>query len=312
MNQNKEEEILNHLKREYNKIEPSDEFGRELEEKLVTKFSKEKKIFWYPMFGLLITSGLFLVLILNWHDSNQNAAKPENQPNIESKEEIEEADITDPKNYSVEAVVYNLKAMLEMENAVTPTAFPINDSNYLQGYIEENTSTSYKISYYQVNEPTEIDSAQLDGGDEELIATFSAKAYEEDPNSIQEEFTEDTVLIDVDSDNKMEIDLGFDIYGMYEEDSLMEYVNWEEGRWFLQVSSMISDQMDIENIAMQIVEFLERKLLPAPIVGNMFVAYDEGGNSVDVNIIWRSENVVYQLETTEVPINALDMIVSVE
>lgn len=312
MNQNKEEEILYRLKKEYNKIEPRDEFGRELEDKLVTKFSEEKKIFWYPIFGLIITTGLFLILLLNWDDSNQNASKPEHQPNIVSKEEIEEANIVELENYSVEAVVYDLKDMLKMENAITPTTFPIDDPNYLTGYIEENTSTSYKISYYQSKEHIEINSAQLGSRDEELIATFSAKDYTEDSNSLQEEFTENGEPVVSESENGVALDLGFDIFGKYEEDNLREKLNWQEGRWFLQVSSMISDQMNIENIAMQIVEFLERKLLPAPTVGNVFVAYDEGGNSVDVNIIWMNDNVVYQLETTEVPINALDMVVSVE
>ncbi|WP_117169246.1 hypothetical protein [Paraliobacillus sediminis] len=312
MNQNKEEEILNRLKKEYNKIEPRDEFGRELEDKLVTKFSEEKKIFWYPIFGLIITAGLFLILLLNWDDTNQNASKPEQQPNIVSNEEIEEANIAEPENYTEEAVVYDLKAMLEMENAITPTTFPIDDPNYLNGYIEENTSTSYKILYYQVNESTEINRSQLGSQDEELIATFSAKDYEEDSNSLDEEFTDNTDSINVESGEEMTLDLGFDIFGKYAEDNLRESVNWQEGRWFLQVSSMISDKMDIENIATQIVEFLERKLLPAPTVGYVFVAYDEGGNSVEVNIIWMNDNVVYQLETTEVPINALDMVVSVE
>ncbi|WP_112181286.1 MULTISPECIES: hypothetical protein [Paraliobacillus] len=309
MDQNKEKALLNLLKKEYNKIEPRDEFGSELEDKLVDKFSKKKTIFWYPIFGLIFTAGLFLILILNWDSSNQNASKPAQETNIISKERTEE-EIVGSK--PVEEVVNDLKALLVMDNATTPTTFPIDDNTFLTGYIEENTSNSYKISYYQINDSREINVDQLTRLDEELIATFSAKDYKEDSNSLEEDFTENTDPINVEPGEETALDLGFDIYGKYEEDKLRESVNWQEGRWFLQVSSMISDQMEIENIAIQIVEFLEKKLLPAPDVGNVFVAYDEGGNSVDVNIIWINDNIVYQLETTEVPINALDMVVSVK
>lgn len=316
LNQNSEEEALNRLRRAYNNIEPREEFTSELEDKLVARFSKKKKVFWYPIMGLIVTTGLFLILILNWEESNQNTSQLSqlSQPDQSDKGPISEAQEDNQvglEEYSVDVVIEELKVLLEMDNALIPTTFPIDDNNFLTGAITENKSSSYEISFYQTEELVAINDPQLNLLTDNVLASFSATKYRDSETAINT-FNEIDAELNIITTDEAEADLGYGIFGVIGVSSDSLLVKWQEGNWELQVSSVIADQMDNVNIATQMVEFLERKLLPAPEKGRVIVEYAEGGNAVDVQIFWVKESIVYQLDTEEVPINALDMAVSVQ
>lgn len=59
------------------------------------------------------------------------------------------------------------------------------------------------------------------------------------------------------------------------------------------------------------VEYLEDHYLPAPEgQGVVYIQYPQGGEEVNVDIRWQVNNIVYQLRTTRVPLEALEMTVS--
>ena len=79
------------------------------------------------------------------------------------------------------------------------------------------------------------------------------------------------------------------------------------------IESVSEDQMNNPNIAEQMVEFLEDHYLPAPDdLGMIYIDYPAGGEEVNVDIRWQDQEIVYQLTTSEVPLDALEMTASME
>ncbi|MER2059153.1 MAG: hypothetical protein ABTA16_10040 [Niallia sp.] len=111
----------------------------------------------------------------------------------------------------------------------------------------------------------------------------------------------------------MKVELGHQIIGMKEGAAGSSYLLWKEGRWVLQIKSISADELDTINIARKMVDYLEENALPVPKDnGRIEVSYPQNAEKVEVTARWEEENIVYTLETEEVPINALMMTVSTE
>lgn len=79
------------------------------------------------------------------------------------------------------------------------------------------------------------------------------------------------------------------------------------------IKSVSADEMNNPEIAQKMVDYLESHSLPVPKdTGVVFVNYPKGGNSVNVDIRWQENKMVYQLKTNKVPLDALKMTVSVK
>ncbi|MBN6189261.1 hypothetical protein JQN58_20630 [Aneurinibacillus sp. BA2021] len=107
------------------------------------------------------------------------------------------------------------------------------------------------------------------------------------------------------------MDLGYGIKGSAEGGAGHSYLAWREGRWILQIDSLSQDQLDNQAIAKKMVAYLEKHALPAPKdKGRVKVTYRPEGNHVQVTIYWQNDRIIYELETDQVPLNALQMAVS--
>lgn len=81
----------------------------------------------------------------------------------------------------------------------------------------------------------------------------------------------------------------------------------------MNISSLTQDNMNNPGIAKKMVKYLESHTLPAPKdKGIVMVDYPQGSDSVNVDIRWQEDEMVYQLETTKVPLDALEMTTSVK
>ncbi|SIC76721.1 Uncharacterised protein [Mycobacteroides abscessus subsp. abscessus] len=66
-------------------------------------------------------------------------------------------------------------------------------------------------------------------------------------------------------------------------------------------------------IARQMVDYLESHYLPAPHDdGRIKVHYRQGGNEVENDIYWEDGERIYELQTKKVPLEALEMAVSIK
>lgn len=178
-----------------------------------------------------------------------------------------------------------------------PTRFPIDESDVISN-LRDNQSSLYAINY------------KTDAN--ENIATFTGTLYESKEAA--------TKKLDQFMDSKAvpvpggaQEDLGHGITGYGEGAAGHAYFSWEEGNWTMSIASLTKDEMDNPGIARKMVDYLEDHALPAPKdTGIVYVDYPEGGDQVNVDIRWQEGNMVYQLETNEVPLDALDMATSVK
>lgn len=181
-------------------------------------------------------------------------------------------------------------------NIKQPANFPVDGG--VTANISKNTSSVYSIDYQT--------------GSDKRIATFTGTLYtsameaEDDLNDFMNGKA-------VPKNDETGIDLGHGIKGYGEGAAGHAYFSWEEGNWTMSISSLSVDQMDNPAIAQKMVDYLETHSLPAPKdKGIVFVDYPEGGDTVHVDIRWQENDMVYQLKTSRVPLDALKMTTSVK
>ncbi|WP_336759781.1 hypothetical protein [Paenibacillus sp. USHLN196] len=210
----------------------------------------------------------------------------------------------------VNEVIQQIRNQLTMKKASIPTSFTLEKGSYLSAVIPSNTADAFKVNFYATTKPVAINDASLtaSGSKVSVLASYEVKTYK-DPD--QPEIFPETDLKDIPDD--MAVDLGHGIKGMSEGAAGSQYLTWQEGRWTLQIRSVSEDEMNNPGIAKKMVEYLESHTLPVPKdKGYIKVEYPSGGKSVHVTISWQDGNKIHQLKTDQVPLEALDMAVSVK
>lgn len=211
---------------------------------------------------------------------------------------------------SANDVIKDIRSQLKMKNALLPTSFSLEKGKHLTASITSNTSDAFHINLYSTDQPVAVNDASLtaSGSKMPVLASYEVKTYK-DPNST--DIFPETDLKDFPKD--MTVDLGHGIKGMTEGAAGSQYLTWTEGRWTLQIRSISEDNMNNPGIAKRMVEYLESHTLPAPKdKGFVNVEYPSGGKSVNVKISWQDGKQIHQLQTEQVPLEALGMVVSVK
>ncbi|MGY0693873.1 hypothetical protein ACW2QC_13980 [Virgibacillus sp. FSP13] len=213
---------------------------------------------------------------------------------VEQDSHVESENNKENKKDARDSVANQLK--MKDANIKQPTKFPSDGD--VTADISKNTSSIYSIDYQSKSDKN--------------IATFSGTLY----TSAKVAKNNLNGFINgkaVPENNATEIDLGHGIKGYGEGAAGHAYFSWEEGNWIMSISSLTKDQMNNPDIARLMVDFLETHYLPAPKdTGIVHVDYPSGGNSVNVDIRWQENNMVYQLKTSKIPLDALKMTTSVE
>lgn len=211
---------------------------------------------------------------------------------------------------SANDVIKDIRSQLKMKNASFPTSFSLEKGKHLTASITSNTSDAFHINFYSTDQPVAVNDASLtaSGSKVPVLASYEVKTYK-DPNST--DIFPETDLKDF--PKGMTVDLGHGIKGMTEGAAGSQYLTWTEGRWTLQIRSISEDNMNNPGIAKRMVEYLESHTLPAPKdKGFVNVEYPSGGKSVNVTISWQDGKQIHQLQTEQVPLEALGMVVSVK
>jgi hypothetical protein len=242
---------------------------------------------------------------------DQNAETGAEESDAEANEtgenSTQEENSQSDNTQTTEDVIGSVKQQLKMEDAILPTSFPLKEGSNLSASIEEDKTDSYQVTFYQTNEAVPVNDPSLTpDGDAPVIAVFKAHIRTAADND-QELFP--PMSVD-DIPAEMAVDLGHGIKGMAEGAAGHKYLSWKEGNWILQISSVTEDQMDDQAIARQMVDYLETHYLPAPKDdGRIKVQYRQGGNQVENDIYWEDGEKIYELETRELPLKALEMTV---
>lgn len=240
-------------------------------------------------------------------DAAEDTDAEQNEANAaENADRAEDSNAPD-----TEGVIDQVRAKLKLPDAVLPTEFEVADGRYLTASIEKNEDAAFNVVFYETEKAVPVDDDSLaPTGETPIIAIVNAESYA-DPLS-----REDIFFAAPDSDSipaDMAVDLGNGIKGMQEGAAGTQYLTWQEGRWVLQIQSLSEDRMDQSGIAQKMAEYLESNSLPAPDnAGRISAKYRQGGDTVQNIAAWNKGDVVYQIETQRVPLEALAMTVSVK
>ncbi|MFS0869450.1 hypothetical protein [Paenibacillus xylanilyticus] len=212
---------------------------------------------------------------------------------------------------STDEVIQEVRSQLKLNNAVLPTSFPLEQGKHLASAILSNTADAFKVNFYSVDQSVPVNDASLTASNSKapaLLASYEVKSAKDlDSTGI----FPDTDLSNIPED--MSVDLGHGIKGMAEGAAGSQYLTWKEGRWTLQIRSVSEDNMNNPGIAKKMVEYLESHTLPAPKdKGFVNVEYPSGGKTVKVTVSWQEGDQIHQLQTDQVPNEALGMVASVK
>ncbi|WP_127536080.1 hypothetical protein [Paenibacillus illinoisensis] len=246
----------------------------------------------------------------NTSEGNNTAAGTANNENSSEGSTSTSAATGTQGQSSMNDVIQEIRSQLKMKDAVLPTSFALDKGKHLAAAIPVNSSDAFKVNFYSVDQSIPVNDASLTSSTKapEVLAFYEVKTYK-DPDS-------SGIFPDTDLDNipdEMSVDLGHGIKGMAEGAAGSQYLTWKEGRWTLQIRSVSEDKMNNPGIAKKMVEYLESHTLPAPKdKGFVNVEYPSGGKTVNVTISWQEGKQIHQLQTNQVPNNALGMVASVK
>ncbi|MFC6463749.1 hypothetical protein ACFP65_01845 [Marinilactibacillus sp. GCM10026970] len=190
------------------------------------------------------------------------------------------------------------KLKMDTDKVLVPTRFPNKENASVSTNIKKNESNQYTVDYLTYQN--------------QLLAEISGTLYPE----AQLAHEDITSFIEGKTISKIEenqTDLGYGIKGYAEGAAGTHYFGWSEGNWQFLIQASSVDQLDLPNIAKQIVEYLEQHYLPAPDdTGLVYIDYPLGSDEVGIDIRWQVQEMVYQMTTSEVPLSALKMMTSIE
>lgn len=225
--------------------------------------------------------------------SNESSNSVSSETDSSSSQE-ESSDSSQEESKAPESEV---RSELKMDSAVVllPTYLPENN----RSNIVTNSEDDYTVAY-----------TDEQGND---LASVSGTIYTDVNTALAEMEANMNGAVSVTPNEESAVDLGYGITGYGEGAAGSQYFSWEEGNWDFTIHSLSVDEMDAPGIAKKVVDYLEENSLPAPSEkGMILIDYPQGGESVSVDIIWQKENRVYEITTSQVPIEALEMVVSME
>lgn len=182
-----------------------------------------------------------------------------------------------------------------------PTEIPHTEGNVLN-IASDGTEDSLSVLYFDMETPLILNKKELNN--ETPIAHFQKETY---PTKQE---AEEAVSLRVDTQGQ-KVDLGYGITGFQQGAAGSSYLAWQEGNWHLVVRASNIEQQDPVAMAKEIVEYLEKEMLPAPEeVGQITV--DMNDSSYRSNeVSWQVGKVAYTIRHQD-PIAALTMAVSME
>lgn len=244
-------------------------------------------------------------------ESNQpaNAEKSPNEANPPATENPQSSGEDGNHNIplSQEDVLSSIKE--QFQDSLTPKLpkhLPLSSKEMQLSAATHSEDDFYRVIFFESKKAIPVNDKELnDKSVAKPIAVIEAKRYD----TVQEAESKVgyTSPEDIQTGNPP-IDLGHSIKGHAEAGAGNKWVNWHEGRWYLQVhASNIKENNDDILLAKRMVDFLESNTLPVP---NQYGAVKADVNqqkAEDNRISWQEGTTVYTVSEVEDPINMLEI-----
>ena len=238
-------------------------------------------------------------------ESSSAASEASSSSNSEATDDSEEANASSTDQESQESIDVSSELKMNSDTVLLPSEFPGIDNMHVLANIQTNETDHYEVIYTD--------------DQENKLATVSRRAY-----SNSEEASEKSGLHETTEVSEEDIDLGYGIMGDEEGGAGHFLLNWTEGRWRFNIDMPNSDPDDPAKIASdsvnvgkpkkaakEVVEFLESNTLPIPRdKGTVSMNYGAGEKAVSVTVKWQDQNMVYEVSSSQTPVDTLTMVIS--
>lgn len=206
---------------------------------------------------------------------------------------------TDSSQASSQAPVTPQTATEELLAAFPENNFPTNipsEASYLNINVTDSGDT-LAVLYYGGTQAFPLNDPSL--RNETAFASYQKVSYQS-LNSAQQ------AVNPIFDNGGKSLDLGYGITGYQQGAAGSTYLNWQEGNWNLSVRGGNDSQQNPQELAKEMVTYLETAYLPAPkTVGQITV--DLLANNATVS--WQVDQIVYTITHSD-PLSALAMTVS--
>ena len=191
-----------------------------------------------------------------------------------------------------------------------PSMIPLDPGYTYASAAAERTEYGYFVTFYETKVPVPINDASLNNQAIAFqVATFEAIVYVNksaaakavDHHDAKQGF----------SPYAPTIDLGYGIIGYQNSGMGQTLLGWNEGNWLLEVLHPIENQMGID-LAKNIVDELESVFLPPPKDTGRIRIVMTSPSQTETTIMWQKNEVVYRIDSTNNPIDILDMTASIK
>ena len=199
-------------------------------------------------------------------------------------------------------VLKQVKTVLNTKvSLMLPTSLPVEKGHYLTA-TTASQAQDYKVNLYEVKQPIAINSKAASKGT--LIATVEGMKYQ-DVSSAKNSISA-YEKVNISGANQI-LDLGHNIKAVESAGLGHQQLIWNEGRWCLWVDSpsdsayKSKEYPDRDQLAKDVVAYLEDYMLPAPQEIGVIYISDWDGNQVDntTTIKLQQNQAVYQITCTD-------------
>jgi LysM repeat protein len=208
------------------------------------------------------------------------------------------------------ALLHQVADILGESPDFLPSMIPLDPGYTYASATAQRTKYGYFITFYETKEPIPINDAALNNqAIARQVATFEAIVYVDksaaakaiDHHDASEGF----------SPYAPTIDLGYGIVGYQNSGMGKTLLAWNEGNWLLEVLYPIENQMGMD-LAKNIVDKLESVFLPPPNDMGRIRVVMTSPTQTETMILWQKNEVVYRIDSTNNPIDILDMAASIK
>ncbi|MGX7195536.1 hypothetical protein [Enterococcus olivae] len=222
-----------------------------------------------------------------------------------STESVEESSLPETSETMTSQSAEEISAFEQLidryPNVELPKEIPHTAGNVLN-IASTGTEDKLSVLYFDMETPMILNQNALNN--ERPIAQYQKETY-----STKEE-AEAAVSLRVDTQGQR-VDLGHGITGYQQGAAGSSYLSWKEGNWNLLVRANNMAEQDPVAAAKEIVEYLEKEMLPAPETIGQITVDMNGSDYTSNEVSWQRTNQTYTIRHQE-PIAALTMAVSTE
>ena len=235
------------------------------------------------------------------------------EENLSSPENPSKTDEDDANNVTLtqEEVIASVKEQLQSSlPPKLPKQLPMSSADMQLSAAIHSENDMYRVIFFESKKAIPVNDKELNNNSSaKPIAVVEAKQYE----TAQEAESKIGYISPEDINTGNEIDLGHSITGFEEGGAGHKWLNWHEGRWYLQIqASNIEGNNDYVPLAKRMVDYLESNTLPAPDkYGSVKVNVDDQ-KAEDNRISWQEGTIVYSVSEVANPIKLLEIATHLE